>query len=55
MTGLLEILTVGFALSLILGVVLAFILFVVYMKRKEDAVIKQFGRLSEEEVTHGRS
>lgn len=52
--GLLEILAIGFALSLILSVVLAFILFMVYMKRKEDAVVEQVGRPANKEVSHGR-
>ena len=51
--GLLEILTIGFTLALVLGIVLAFILFMLYMKRKEDAVIEQFGRTADEEVSHG--
>jgi len=52
--GLLEFLAIGFALSLILGVVLVFILFIAYLKRKEDAVIEQFGRPANKEVSHGR-
>jgi hypothetical protein len=49
MLGLLEVLAVGFAFALLLSIVLAFVLFMVHMKRKEDAAVKQFGRLPDKE------
>jgi hypothetical protein len=53
--GLLEFLVLAFALSLAVSVVLAFILFIVHLRRKENAIINQFGRSADEEVSHGRT
>jgi hypothetical protein len=47
--GIFETLIVGLTLLSLPGIVLAFILFMVYLKRKEDAAVEQFGRVSDKE------
>lgn len=47
--GIFETLIVGLTLLSIPGIVLAFILFMIYIKRKENAAIEQFDRLSDKE------
>ncbi len=49
--AILEMLLIGFVLALMLGFILAFILFIVYLQQKEDAAVRQFGRLVDTEVT----